>query len=70
MTGLEVGRFGSLEIGWVLARGRVFFRSWLLGRRPTCCVFVCACVFCCKFLFRFLLLNEIKRNSPAFSRKK
>jgi hypothetical protein len=41
MTGLEVGRFGSLEIGWVLARGRVFFRSWLLGRVVCLCVRVC-----------------------------
>jgi hypothetical protein len=38
---LEIDRFGSLEVQWVLSCG-VFFRSWLFGRRPACCVSVCS----------------------------
>jgi hypothetical protein len=43
----------------------------VVGCRPTCCAFVCVCVclFCCGFLTRFLLLNEMKCTSPVFSGK-
>jgi hypothetical protein len=43
-----------------------------------CCMFVCVCagacvclcLFYCGFLSRFLLLNEMKRSSRAFLKKK
>jgi hypothetical protein len=60
--GLEVGRCGSPKVGCVLAVV-VCVRSRLFGCCLLCCVFALLRVLC-------LFLDEMKCNSPEFSRKK
>jgi hypothetical protein len=38
--------------------------------RVSVCARVSVVLLCCGFLSRFLLLNGMKRNSPAFSKEK
>jgi hypothetical protein len=46
--------------------GSCVIRSGLFGRRPMCCVVL----LCYGFLSHFLLLNGMKRNSPALLRER
>jgi chemotaxis receptor (MCP) glutamine deamidase CheD len=48
-----------------------FLGRGCFGRRPACvCVCVCGCVCSVAGSYPVFLLNEMKRSSPTFSRKK